>query len=325
MTELDSEHSRQLVVPALFSGLVAALLSTALLVSLVQFSPTWVGADGPLLVQVVVHLGTVASNLVWYVPYLLVILVTIVYPTQRTVTACAGGLYGLKVLVTWIPQMALDGGATLALFVVPFADVAEYLGVALVLWLAYHGGYERVTASIGDVPEHPLAVFIDGKHLGDDLPLQRGIGAVALAAIVAATGLVATDLLHGLLRETSTTGQMQFITTAGVPPEQFPLEVLFQASFLLALLLVTGSRMTPRRVLAGVGLILGVQWAVALPVARATEILPANIWAGDGPMLGPMLAPVVDVIVFVAIAVAVWLAFHRGRDSKSTLHGTQNG
>ena len=321
MTERDFDHSRQLVAPALFSGLVAALLSTALLVSLAQFSPTSVGADGPLLVQVAVHLGTVAWNLVWYVPYLLVILVTIVYPTQQTVTACAGGLYGLGVLVTWIPWIALDSGATLALFVVPFADVAEYLGVALVLWLAYYGGYERVTDSIGDVPEHPLAVFVDGKHLGDDLPLQRGIGAVALAAIVAATGLVATNLLHGLLRETSTTSQMQFITTAGVPPEQFPLEVLFQASFLLALLLVTGSRITPRRVLAGVGLILGVQWPVALPVARTTELLPADIWAGDG----PMLAPVVDVIVFVAIAVAVWLAFHRGRDAKSKLHGTQNG
>lgn len=324
MTELEPESDRGLFVPALLAGLVAGAISSGIVTVSVLFGPGSSFAPvGGQVVTVLVHfLGTWVSNALWYVPYLVVVLLTVADPTRRTVTGGAIVVYGVDLLFTLGARQVLSVETTPATFAAPLASVVEYLAVATVVWLAYHEGYERLTGAVGDVRGHPL---VAGKQLGPDLPLGRGLLAVALAALVGAVGLVLTGTVQALFQDLATSGAGSpggstagGGTTTGISVSRLPVELVFQASFLLAVLFVTGFRVAVRDLLKGVALVVGVQSVVTLLSALVPPTQPVDLWSHRG----PVLAPLPDAAAFVAIAIAVWLAFHDGMANVGGLSGS---
>jgi hypothetical protein len=142
----------------------------------------------------------------WYVPYLLLILLTVTNPTRRTVAEGVVAAYGIGLLGAWVPRLFAGGDITVATLALPLETVVAYLAVATAVWLAYHGGRERLTDAAELVSRHPLFVFLGEEGSNRAVPLLRGLFAVVPAAVVGAGGLVVTGVLYDVLRAAATSG-----------------------------------------------------------------------------------------------------------------------
>lgn len=268
----------------------------------------------------------VMAGWVWaiaaFVPFLLAVLLVVAGPTRRAVITGAVIVYVCGLLVT-IGQLALTEfpvGLDLVVLAVPLVRVVIFLGVATAVWLAYHGGYERLRSAVGDVDQHPLFASIADTNIGPALSIQRGLVVAGLAASIGAGGLVLTGGIGELLRAVGRIGTTETISVTlsqdqiwriGIPPARFPVEWLFEASFLLAVLFVTGPQLRTRDVGKGIAIIFAVQSTVLLLPALVPPGRPVDLWA----VSGPVLSPLGDTIILIGIAVAVWLLNYGGLGS----------
>ena len=253
------------------------------------------------------------------VPFLLAVPIVVAGPSRRAVAGGAVLVYGLDILST-VGLAFLDGfpaGVELTVLAVPLPEVARFLAVAAAVWLAYHGGYERLVAAAGNPDQHPLFAIVADRRIGPALPLQRALVAAALAALVGAGGLVVAGGVADLLRTVTRPGlsgaapivfSRVELWNVGIPPARLPVQLLFEASFLLAVLFVTGPRVGLEGLAKGVAAVFGVQSTVLLLPALVPPFRPVFIW--DSP--GPILTPLGDALLFLGVAVAVWLAVHDG-------------
>jgi len=251
------------------------------------------------------------------VPFLLAVLLVVATATPRTVAVGAFVVYVVNLLRTLVNALAVPAPLELTVFAVPLSSVVNFLGVATAVWFAFHGGYERLAAAVGDVDQHPLWANFAERRLGPGLSLQRGLVVAGLASFVAAAGFVLANAVGKFFRAVANADSARGTTVefsrggvwnVGIPLAEFPTEWLFTASFLLAVLLVTGSRTAPRDVLKGLAVIYGVQSGVKLLPALVPPFQPVDLWSPSGVVMGPTA----DAMLFLGIAVAVWLAFHGG-------------
>lgn len=265
--------------------------------------------------------GTVSTA--WFVPFLLAVLLVLAGPSPRTVATGAVLVYVFDLLLT-VSRTFLSGGPhdiELVILAVPLPVVVNFLAVATAVWLAYWGGYERLVAATGNMDQHPLFAVVADEQIGPNLSLQRGLVVAGLAALVGAGGLVLAGGIGDILRAVARSGVSESSTTiiffnkqvwnVGIALARLPVHWLFEASFLLAVLFVTGPRLWPRDLLEGMVVIFGVQSMVTLLPALVSPNSPVELWDSSG----PLMAPLGDATLFVAIAVAVWLAFHGGLET----------
>jgi hypothetical protein len=203
----------------------------------------------------------------------------------------------------------------LVVLAVPLSRVAIFLAIAVAAWLAYHGGYERLSVAAGNTDQHPLFAIVADKRIGPTLSLQRCLVVAGLAGLVGAGELVLAGRIGDLFRtiaQLRTTGQITIVASQGaawnveIPLSQFPEQWLFEASFLLAVLFVTSSRLSARDLLKGLAVVFGVQSTVKLVPAFLPPSRPRELWASSG----PVLTPLGDAFLLFGIAVATPLAFH---------------
>lgn len=322
MAHLEYGSNRQLFLAALFAAVFASGILGAVFTAVTILDPTssFSSVGGPVSTFLFQFFGTLVSNVVWYLPYLLVVLVTVVEPTRRTVTGGAVILYSVDFLFTWASRQALAAETTLATFAGPLTTVVQYLAIATVVWVGYHGGYERLREALGDAQQHPLfATIVDDRQLARGVSVERALLTVVPAALVGALGLLFTGAVQTRLYDLATSGPsgpsitINFggTTAAGVRIEQLPVEFALQASFLLAVLLVTGPRFARSDVLKGIAVIVGVESTVALLPTLLPPFRTVDLWAPHGPVMAPLAA----VIPFLAITAAVWLAVHDGTET----------
>ncbi len=294
---------RRLLVAAALAALAVTAAYSVVYTGVASLGPSEfvVPGDGGAVGVALTVLGTWVTGVLWYVPYLVVVLRFVTEPSEETALSGAIIVYAAGLLFAWLPPQVLGTGATLATAVVPLGDVAAYLAVVTAVWLAYHGGAERV----GEGVDHPIAAIGADARLTPGLPLQRGLFAATAAAVLGTGGQVLTGVLHEQARSAATAGfGVSFATGVGIPPERVPVELAFEAAFLLGVLLVTGPRLERRTVLKATGVVVGVQTTAALLSALFVD---AELWAG-----GLLLRPVAGAGTLLAIAAAVWLAFHDG-------------
>ncbi|WP_380678253.1 hypothetical protein [Salinigranum sp. GCM10025319] len=258
----------------------------------------------------------VALSTVAFVPFLLAVLLVVASPSRRSVAGGAALVYAIDLSLT-VGQALLNaipvGPVVLA---VPLARVATFLAVATAVWLAFHGGYDRLVSAAGNADQHPLFAVVADRRIGPALSLQRGLVAAGLAALVGAGGLVLAggiaDLLRTVVRSGTGSSVVVFpharVWNVGIPLAHFPKEWPFEASFLLGVLFVTGPRLGLRDLLKGIAVVLGVQSTAELLPALLPPFRPVDLWTASG----PLFSPVSDVLLLSGIAVAVWLAFHTG-------------
>lgn len=308
MSTPGSVSGRRLLVAALLAGLVVTAIYSGVYTGVVVLGPAEVAlplGGGPVAVALTV-LGTWLTEVLWYVPYLLVILRFVAEPSRENAVTGAIIIYAVGLLFAWLPSRTLGTETTLATAVLPLGNVSTYVAVVTVVWLAHHGGMERLAAAVGRPPEHPVTTLGEDTWLTPDLHVQRGLLAAVVGALVSAGGQVLTGVLYEQVQSVATDGSSVTLTNVGVPVGEFPAEVAFNAAFLLAVLLVTGPRLDRRAVLKATGLLVGVQMAVVLLWALVVpdlQLLPPG---------GQLLRPMAAVSTLVAIAAAVWLAFHDG-------------
>jgi hypothetical protein len=259
-----------------------------------------------------------------FVALLLAVLVVVAEPSGRRVAGGAILVYGVDLLLT-VGQTTLGGfpgGIRPTILAVPLARVVRFLAVATAVWLAYHGGYERLVEATGDADQHPLVAVVGNRRIGAGLSLQRGVVAAGLAALVGSGGLVLAGWIGDLLRSIAYPGagassavfRQVRIWSVGIAPGHLPEEWLFEASFLLAVLFVTGPRVDHRNLLKGLAVVFGVQSTATLSPALLPPFRPVDLW---GPS-GPVLMPLGDALLLVGIATAVWLGFHGGMERLGT-------
>jgi hypothetical protein len=314
----DSASRRRLLVAAVVAGLLASAVQQTAIAGIASFAPAVrsgvlraVEVGG--VTAVVVVLVTLLSSALWFAPYLLVVLVTVADPSRETVAGGVAVLYVLGLLQILAFTLASPGGFTPAVLAVPLATVAPYLGVATAVWVAHHGGYEQLADALKDAPEHPLFAVVAEESLGSDLPLGRGLVAAGLGSFVVVGGLVVAGWLQELLTTPARSAfpgtSVRFTATSvGLELDAVPETWLFEATFLLAVLLVTGPRVGPRDVLKGVALVVGVRLTVAVVPAVVPPFESVALWESGGPMLGALAS----VVLVVGIAVGAWLAFRDG-------------
>jgi hypothetical protein len=224
--------------------------------------------------------------------------------TRRTAVVGAGLVYAVGLAVGGLPYLAAGASVPLARLTIPLESVAAYLAVATVVWLAHHGGYERLTEAVGR--RRRITASRDTDPLGFGVSLRHGAVAAGIAAVVGLVGLAATGQLHTAVLTTGTGVYGGFVTAGGVPPAQLPGEFVSRVAFLLAVLLVTGTRVTAGRLAGGVALVVVVQWAVAYLRVIRGMVPVTSVWAPQG----PVFAPVADVVTLLAIAATVRLAVY---------------
>ncbi len=300
--------SRQLFRAALLAGVsTAAVFVTFFWGRLLLTGDAPQGA-GEVVVGVVTGV-TVAT--LGFVPFLLAVLAVVTSPTRRSVAGGALLVYvvDLVLLVARTSLSGFPGELEPVALAVPLSRVALVLAVATAVWLAYHGGYERLASTV-DADQHPLFAFVADKRIGPCLSLQRGVVAAALAALVGAGGLVLAAGIGDLLRTVAQSGPAGGPTivvpqgqvwNVGISLAQLPEQWLFEASFLLAVLFVTGPRLGFRDLSKGVVVVFGVQSTVRLLPAFVPPSRPVDLWAASGPVLTPLS----DAVVLFGIAVAV--------------------
>jgi hypothetical protein len=261
------------------------------------------------------------------VPFLLAVLVVVAGPTRRSVAGGAVLVYAFDLLVTvgWTSLRGFPGGIELAVLAVPLARVVSLLAVATAVWLAYHGGYDRLVSAAGNATRHPLFAVVADSRLGPALPLRRGLVAAGIAAIVGAAGLVVVggiaDLLGALARVGTAESSIavfsrDWVRDVGIPAARLPVEWLFEASFLLAVLFVTGPRLRLRDLLKGLAVVFGVQSTVHLLPMLLPPFDPVYLLGSPG----PVLTPLGDAILLSGVAAAVRLGFHGDRSTAVCPH-----
>ncbi|WP_277542421.1 hypothetical protein [Haloarcula laminariae] len=294
---------RRLLVAGALAALAVTAAYSVVYTGVASFGPSEfvVPGEGGAAGVALAVLGTWVTGALWYVPYLAVVLRFVAEPSGESALSGAIIIYAAGLLFAWVPTRVLGTEATLATAVVPLGDVAAYLAVVAAVWLAYNGSAERVVEGVS----HPVAAIGSDARLTPDLPLQRGLFAATAAAALGTGGRVLTGVLHEQVRAAATTGfGVSFTTGVGVPPERVPVELAFEAAFLLGVLLVTGPRLKWRTVLKAVGVVVGVQVTAALLNALFvdTELVASGL----------LLRPVAGAGTLLAVAAAVWLAFHDG-------------
>lgn len=308
MSTPNSVSDRRLLVAALLAGVAVTAVFSSVYIGVLLLSPAEVvmPLGGGVVAVAVTVLGTWLTELLWYVPYLLVVLRFVADPSRENAVSGAIIIYAVGLLFAWLPSQTFGTETTLATTVLPLGNVATYLAVVTVVWLAYGGGVERLAEAIGDPPNHPVTALGEGTRLTPNLTVQRGLLAAVAGALVGAGGQLLTGVLYRQIQSTAAGRSGVGFTSAGLTPDQFPAEMGFTAAFLLAVLLVTGPRLSRRSILTAAGLLVGVQVAVVLLwalVVPELQLLPPG---------GQLLRPLAAVSTLVAIAAAVWLAFHDG-------------
>lgn len=257
-----------------------------------------------------------------FVPFLLAVLVVVAGPSLRAVVGGAVLVYAFDLLLTVGRAILTDlpGGIELTVLAVPLVRVVTFLAVATAVWLAYHGGYERLVSAAGNADHHPLFAIVADEQIGPALSLQRGLVVAGLAAIVSAGGLVLVGGIGDFLRavaRSETAGSTTIVfhqgqtLSVGISLAQLPAQWLFEASFLLAVLFVTGPWLGVRDLLKGITVVFGVQSTVTLLPVLVPPFRPVELWDTSS----PVLTPLGDAILLVGIAIAVWLAFHGGLET----------
>lgn len=311
--------SRRLLGAAILAGVLIAVgfvtVSWSRLLLTGRFS-----AEAGEIVLGVVSGGVLATAA--FVPFLLAVLVVVADPSLRAVTGGAVLVYVCDLLVT-VGRPFLTGspgGIELTVLAVPLVRVVIFLAVATAVWLAYHGGYERLVSAAGNADQHPLLAIVADERIGPSLSLQRGLVVAGLAAIVGAGGLVLVGEIGAFLRavarsETAGSTAVMFhqgqTVRVGISLAQLPTQWLFEASFLLAVLFVTGPRLGLPDLCKGIAVVFGVQSTVTLLPALLPPFRPVELWTASG----PVLTPLGDVVLLCSVAVAVWLAFHGGLET----------
>jgi hypothetical protein len=303
---------RDVVVAAVLAGLVGGVGSVAVVWTRRLAAETTV-VTGRLLAGII---SSSVFSAVWFVPFLLAVLVAVAEPSRRAVAGGAALVYTADLVSSFVPTLVGPFPLRATVLVAPLEEVVTFLGIVTAVWLAYHGGYERLTAPLPD-SQHPLFAVVAGDRIGADLSLQRGVVVALLAAAVVAVGLVAVGVVANFLRElfVTTAGRGSIVirgsvTNAGIPLEQAPRRLLFEAAFLLGVLFVTGPRTAPRDLLKGVAVVFGTWAAVTVLPALVPPVGPVAVWEGPG----SLVAPLGDTLVLAAVTLAVWLAFHDGLD-----------
>ncbi|GAA0212456.1 hypothetical protein GCM10009000_029050 [Halobacterium noricense] len=267
-----------------------------------------------------------------FAPFLLAVVGVVARPTPRVVAGGVALVYGVDLLATLGGALAtgFPGSVGPAVLAVPLSTVASLLAIAVAVWLTYHGGYDRLAAAAEGADRHPLFAALPETRLGPELPVKRGLVAAGLGALVGASGLVAADGIVELLRTATRAGAGSSISVTvsgawvwnvGIPASQFPIEWLSEASFLLAVLFVTGRRTSVRDLGKGIAVILGVRFATVLVPALVAPGRPLDPWAPSG----PALASLGDVFLLVGVAVAVRLALGGDGVDRASADGTVDG
>lgn len=326
---------RRLVGAALLTGGLLAVAFVAFHMGRLLLAGSSPGTASETILGVLAG-GTLSTA--WFVPLVLAVLLVVAGPSRRTVAGGAVLVYVVHLVLTvvravWTGALggvpgSVPGGIDPVVLAVPLPIVATFLAVATAVWLAYGGGYERLVAATGDADQHPLFAVVADERIGPSLSLQRGLVAAGVGALVGVGGLVLAGGIADLLQAFARSGVAEPGTTqitripargVGIPLTRLPVEWLLVASFLLAVLFVTGPRIWPRDVLRGIAVIFAVQSAVELLPALLSPDRPLELRAASG----PILAPVGDAILLVALAVAVWLAFHGGLETLRNSAGSR--
>jgi hypothetical protein len=314
----DSDPTRaRLLGAAVLAGVPTAVASVGLAWSRLVLTNRPVGG-GDLTVLVGAVTGVIGAT-VASVPFLLAVLFVVTRPTRRSLLAGALLVYVGDVL-TAVGQRLLTGvqtGVDLTVLVVPLTRVVALFAIATATWLAYHGGYERLVAATGDATQHPLFAVVADERVGPALSLQRALVAAGVAALVGAGGLVAVgavgSLVDALTRSVTggsgvVVGSRAWVRDVGISLPRLPRRWLFEASFLLAVLFVTGPRLRGRDLLKGLAVVFGVQSTVFLLPMLRPPFRPVYLFGAPG----PILTPLTDASLLVGVAVAVWLGGHGG-------------
>lgn len=309
MTVSRAEISdRDLFVAAILGSLLVGTVFSgfSVLLTLTSGVPSTAGDTPPLLALFVAN---TAQHVLSYLPYLLAVLLTMARPMRKALLNGVVLVYVGGILQMYLGTVLADWGGTawsaeitgLTAVFVPLDTVVAYLAIAAAVWLAYHGGYERLRTAVS---QHPLFGAVIKDEASSALTLRRGAIAAGLAALLGVVALVVNGALYDQF-----SGDVSFeggwYWTVGVPPTEAPLTWVSQASFLLAVLFVAGPRLTVRDVLKGVAAVVGVQTILRFLVVLGPWIAIQKTAAV--PRFG-------DVASFAAIAVCVWLAFHDGME-----------
>lgn len=323
--------NRRLVGTALLTGGLVAVAFVGFNVGRLLLAGSSPGEAAAAILEVLTG-GTLSTA--WFVPFVLAVLFVVAGPSRRTVAGGAVLVYVVHLVLTVVRTIVIGAtggvpggdpgtvqrGIDPVVLAVPLPIVATFLAVATAVWLAHQGGYERLVAATGNADQHPLFAVVADEGIGPSLSLQRGLVAAGLAGLVGAGGLVLAGGIADLLQVFAGSGAAEGTTIqltripardVGIPLSGLPVQLLLEASFLLAVLFVTGPRIWPRDVLRGMAVIFGVQSGVNLLPVLLSPDRPLELWAASG----PILAPVGDALLFVAITVAVWLAFHGGLET----------
>jgi hypothetical protein len=94
---------------------------------------------------------------------------------------------------------------------------------------------------------------------------------------------------------------------AGIPLEHTPVRWLFEASFLLAVLFVTGPRLGRRAIAKAIIVVFAVQSALELAPMVRPPFEPVYLLATPG----PIFTPLGDIVLLCGIATALWIHPHR--------------
>lgn len=296
---------RRALAAALLAGLVVAVVFVAFNWVRILLSPGL--PDDPELVlgrTVFVALLSLAV----YAPFLLAVVWVVSDTHWKSVTTGAVLVFAFALFLPGGRRVEVPFDPSSTELLVSMARVVSFLAVATAVWIAYNGGYERLTEPFDGV-SHPLFANVADTPLGADLDLQRGFLAVVLAGLVGAGGLVLVDSLHDLLLAATAGGTTRILfAQPGIPLEQLPIEFVAEASFLLAVLFVVGAGTTLRGLAKGIAVVFAVQTPLGLVPALLAPTWTVDLWAPQG----PVLAPASDALVLLGIAVAVWLAFRGG-------------
>ncbi|WP_277553818.1 hypothetical protein [Halobaculum limi] len=312
--QLDSER-RRLVAAAVPGGAVIAVALVA--VAWTRLLSTGRAPDELGAIALGVATGTALAT-VTFVPFVVAVLFVVATPSRRVVAGSAVLVYAVGLVGTgWQYVFRGLSGLRLTILAVPLSNVVPVVAVATAVWIAYGGGFDRLAAITGEATHHPLFAQIADERIGPGLSVQRGLAAAGVGGLVAAGGLVAIGVVANLLTALGTPGAtgpstVVFVRSSvwnvGIPAGRLPRQWLFEASFLLAILFVTGPRLRVREFLKAVGVVVAVQSTVALLPMLIPPFDPVYILDPSGPVLTPLS----DVVTVAGVAVAVWLAFHRG-------------
>lgn len=310
---------RRLVGGAVLAGVLCAVAVTAVGWSRLLATGRYPRVTGDVVLSVV-YAGALATVL--FVPFLLAVLPVVADPSLRTVAGGAGLVYVVDLLVTvgQTPRVGPLSDVELAVLAVPLPRVATLVAIATGVWLAHHGGYERLAAAAGDADQHPLLAHVPDRPIGPSLSLQRGLVVAGIAGFLGAGGLVVTRWVSEVLQSIGRTGSTEVtrivirpspLVDVGVSLGQLPIQWPIAATFVLAVLFVTGPRLRASDLLKGVAVVLVVQAPLALLSTTGPSVSALDLLAGTE--AAP--TPLADVILLTGIAVAVWLTYHGGLET----------